>query len=206
MAEEKLQPSGVDVTTSDMAKLLKELDALRAEGDALRARISELEELADTDAMTPVYNRRAFLREAGRILAFAERHDVSTAMLFLDLDGFKHINDRFGHARGDALLEDIAALLLELVRETDLVGRLGGDEFAVMLAAASEEGAAAKAAVLEEAITGLCRAAAGDQLQSGVTIGVEMARVGDTPEELLKRADAAMYAGKAVRADRRAAG
>jgi diguanylate cyclase (GGDEF)-like protein len=193
-ASEALELSGV-------RKLVGELDELRAEAERLRARVRELEALADTDAMLPVYNKRAFLRESARVMAIAHRHKLSAALLFLDLDGFKAINDTHGHGVGDRILEAVAFCLLQQVRETDIVGRLGGDEFAVMLAASTAEGAQAKAATLQREIEALCISIQGEEVGVGVSMGVEIAGNHDTPETLLERADAAMYAQKEARRD-----
>src|SRR5690242_14568391 len=81
---------------------------------------------ADRAALTPLLNRRAFLRELHRIRTFSQRYGAPASLVYFDLDGFKSVNDRYGHAAGDAALQAVAERLLANVRESDLVGRMGG--------------------------------------------------------------------------------
>ena len=134
LAEEELSPAVRAV-----------LDGYRAEIERLNRRVAEIELLADRDALTPVLNRRAFMRELQRTIAFCERYEATASLVFFDLDGFKAVNDQYGHAAGDAALLWVAATLADHVRESDVVGRLGGDEFAVILAQAPREAASASA-------------------------------------------------------------
>src|SRR4051794_41410327 len=116
------------------AALARENAELRAELLALRARLAEAEGLADRDALTPLLNRRALMRELARTLAAVERYGRPASLVYFDLDGLKAINDRFGHAAGDAVLRAVAQRLIGHVRASDVAGRMGGDEFAVILA------------------------------------------------------------------------
>ena len=93
-------------------------------------------------------DRRAFVRELSRIMAFAERYDTESSLIYFDANGLKPINDTYGHPAGDATLMRIADVLVENVRESDVVGRLGGDEFAVILSQADALTASEKAASL----------------------------------------------------------
>lgn len=172
--------------------LIGELDALKREVGALRARLTEAEGLADRDALTPVLNRRAFVRELGRATTFSGRYGFAASLVYFDLDGFKALNDRLGHAAGDAALKAVAERLSANVRESDLVGRMGGDEFAVVLVQADQATAEAKAAVLAGAIED---AAVGLK----VSYGVRELSPGADPETLIAEADAAMFAAKRVR-------
>jgi len=187
------------LTEAELQSLLAELDDLREEVSQLKARLAEARGLADRDALTPLFNRRAFLRELQRAVAFARRYDAPTSLVFFDLDGFKQVNDRFGHAAGDAALQTVAERLAGNVRESDVVGRLGGDEFGVILIQADQAAAEAKARALAQAIEG-------EPLQVGdwaaplrVSYGVRQLTAGMTPETLLAEADAAMYAHKRAR-------
>ncbi len=177
-------------------RLIGEVDRLNAEANALQKRIAELESLADTDPLLPVFNRRAFARELKRAMAMARRHGLAGALVLIDLDDFKTINDTYGHPAGDAVLQAVARALKEHVRETDIVGRLGGDEFAVLLAAADEEGAAAKAASLEALIREQDFLLDGRPMRIGASVGVQPFGEEHSAEELIKRADAALYACK----------
>src|SRR5206468_11148756 len=92
-----------------------------------------LQHLADHDALTGLFNRRRFTEELEQTLKQSRRFAESGAVLFLDLDGFKFVNDSLGHAAGDELIIRVARLLAQSVRETDTLARVGGDEFAVLL-------------------------------------------------------------------------
>ncbi len=87
--------------------LIREVHQLRQDNKALRSNIRYMETLADRDVFLPVLNRRAFLRDVSRALALAERHDAPSSLIYLDLNGFKHINDRYGHGAGDAVLRQV---------------------------------------------------------------------------------------------------
>lgn len=176
--------------------LLSEIRRLHAESDRLRGRIQELEDLADTDAFLPIFNRRAFERELQREVALADRHRTPLSVVFIDLNGFKQVNDRFSHAAGDAVLRNVADILTHSVRDTDVVGRLGGDEFGVILHRSNYDDAALKAQRLAEAIAGQPIIFEGHHCQVGAAAGVCAWRKGESAEEILARADAAMYADK----------
>lgn len=133
-------------------RLAAEVDALAAQLEASRTRISDLEAHVDIDPLTDVLNRRGFERELKRSVAYVKRYGVSAALIFLDLDSFKPVNDRHGHAAGDAMLKAVAAAIAAEVRASDVVARIGGDEFAVLLWNVSSAEAAAKAVALERAV------------------------------------------------------
>ena len=136
---------------------------LRAQLAQALARIDELQASADTDFLLDIPNRRGFERELNRSIAYIKRYHASGALIVLDVDRLKPINDAFGHAAGDQVLKAIVAALLRHVRSSDVIGRLGGDEFALLLWNLSETDAHAKAASLEQAIDRLthsCFAAA----------------------------------------------
>src|SRR5687767_9429642 len=118
---------------ADAASLAVEVERLRTQLAAAQARIAELEAKADTDALLDIPNRRGFERELRRSLAYVRRYSASAALIYLDLDQFKPVNDRHGHAAGDRVLQAVAVALRRSVRESDVVARLGGDEFGVLL-------------------------------------------------------------------------
>ena len=101
-----------------------EIERLRAQVAVLTARAETAEALADHDVLTPALNRRGFMSVLSRSMAYCRRHEVEAALLYLDMDGFKGVNDGLGHAAGDAALMAVADLLLANVRESDAVGRL----------------------------------------------------------------------------------
>src|ERR1700676_5133759 len=128
---------------------------LKAQLARALARIDELQASADTDFLLDIPNRRGFERELHRSIAYIKRYHASGALIVLDVDRLKPVNDVFGHAAGDQVLKAIVATLLGQVRSSDVVGRLGGDEFALLLWNLSETDARAKAAALEQAVDGL---------------------------------------------------
>lgn len=186
-------------------RLAAEVDVLAAALKASRARIADLEARIDFDPLTNTLNRRGFERELKRSLAYVKRYDTSAALIYLDLDGFKPVNDRHGHAAGDSVLEAAAATLLRCVRASDVVGRIGGDEFAVLLWNVSGPAAAAKALALETAIFATPVSCGASTLVVGASAGIALLGALDTAAEVLARADAAMYARKSERTTRRAA-
>jgi diguanylate cyclase (GGDEF)-like protein len=180
-------------------RLAAEVERLAAELEASRTRIVELEARIDVDPLTETLNRRGFERELARSLAYVKRYGANAALVYLDLDGFKPVNDRHGHAAGDAVLKAIAATLTRHVRASDVVARIGGDEFVVLLWNVSEADAAAKAAALEAAVYATPVRSGASTLVVGASAGVAFIGPLDTPVEVLARADAAMYARKALR-------
>ena len=174
------------------------LDAMAAVGSDAFARLRLTEEMtyqAQHDQLTGLPNRGLLLDRVEQALRISRRHARHIALLYCDLDGFKQVNDRFGHPAGDAVLVDVAKRLTACVRETDTVARLGGDEFAILL----EDVASGEVdAACERIIEALRRGAdvAGHQLMLGASIGVAIEQTGDSAEALLVNADMAMYAAK----------
>ena len=181
---------------SELVRVAAERDAALAETERLKRRLAEVEQLADRDPLTPVLNRRAFLRELQRTAAFCARYDAPAALVYFDLDGFKAVNDRYGHAAGDAVLEAVAQGLLDNVRESDVVARLGGDEFAVLLAQAEPAAAAAKARALTVELEGQPVVFEGRAIAVRVSAGMRAYEPGLTPAQWIAEADAAMFVRK----------
>ena len=176
--------------------LMGEVDQMRRETERLRGRVRELESLADHDVLLPVLNRRAFLREVSKALALAERHNAPSTLVYMDLNGFKAINDAHGHAAGDEALRHVSQLLMAHVRETDAVGRLGGDEFGIVLTLTAQDGAEMKAAELSEIIENTPFIYKGEPLSVGAAWGSHPLQAGGQAEAAMAEADAAMYARK----------
>ncbi len=181
---------------SGLAQLLLEVDRLRQDLEARERRIAYLERLADEDPLTPILNRRAFVRELSRMMAYAERYGVTSSVLFFDVNGMKRINDTFGHAVGDDVLTSIANCLLKNVRSSDVVGRLGGDEFGVLLAQTDERTAANKASELSVAIQSGSAEMHNGALDVSVSYGVFTFDGKGEPSEVLDAADKKMYRQK----------
>jgi diguanylate cyclase (GGDEF)-like protein len=165
---------------------------------ALR-RVAELEAAADTDFLLDIPNRRGFERELERAIAYMKRYRASGALIVLDVDRLKPINDSFGHAAGDEVLKAIAATLTRQIRASDVVGRLGGDEFALLLWNLSETDAKAKAVIFEQAIDELSFVFRGQRVTAGASAGVALLGAQSDAARALEEADAAMYVRKAHR-------
>ena len=176
--------------------LMAEVDRMRGEVEEQRTRIAYLERLADQDSLTPVVNRRAFVRELSRFVSFGERYGTPSSVIYFDLNGLKGINDTYGHAAGDAALQRVAEILTEKVRESDFVGRLGGDEFGVLLAHADEAAATEKALQLVDAIENTTIDWNGTAIPLKVAFGAYTFKGGENANEALAEADKKMYAQK----------
>ena len=153
--------------------------------------------LAHHDMLTGLPNRAYLTERLNTILALARRHGTLVAIMFIDLDNFKTVNDSLGHHVGDALLKEVASRIKEVLREADMVSRLGGDEFLVILADfAAPEDAAKVADKLLQTISAPI-ALEGRQLCANASIGISVfPRDGDNADDLIRRADAAMYSAK----------
>src|SRR5580693_1248170 len=172
---------------------------LRTELAQARTRIDELQAHADTDFLLDILNRRGFEREFNRSIAYIKRYHASGALIVLDVDRLKPINDAFGHAAGDQVLKQVVAELLRQVRSSDVIGRLGGDEFALLLWHLSETDAHAKTAALEQAIDRLTFVFRGRSVTAGVSAGVALLGPHAEADKALEEADRAMYVRKAQR-------
>ncbi|MFQ5785717.1 MAG: GGDEF domain-containing protein [Alphaproteobacteria bacterium] len=176
--------------------LMEEVERLREELSLTRRRVEHLEQLADQDALAPIANRRAFVREMSRVMAYSERYGAPSSVLYFDFNGMKEINDTYGHAAGDAALLQVARTLLESVRESDIVGRLGGDEFGVILAQADHAAANEKAAALANEIAAAPLIWEDHEIPLTVACGTYCFKPGEDVSTALANADKAMYANK----------
>jgi diguanylate cyclase (GGDEF)-like protein len=182
--------------------ILSSDDELGNVGSAFNAMAAQLQETrndlhhqARHDSLTALPNRALFLERLDHAISRARRRGSSLAVLYLDLDGFKAVNDTFGHEAGDELLIRVAERLRHSTREEDTVARLGGDEFAILLEEADAEGAADAADRLGRAFEAPLSIQAGDMV-IGASIGVATRGSDQALEELLRQADTAMYAAK----------
>ena len=163
------------------------------------ARIDELQASADTDFLLEIPNRRGFERELNRVIAYIKRYHASGAVIVLDVDRLKPINDAFGHAAGDSVLKAIVAALARQIRASDVMGRLGGDEFGLLLWNLTETDAHAKAAALEQAVDRLSFVFHGRTVTTGASAGVAVLGAHSEAGRALEEADCAMYVRKAQR-------
>jgi len=190
--EEELTPRVRDA----LMRLMGEVDQLRRDMSQIQERLRKSEQLADRDPLIPVLNRRAFVRELSRIVAYARRYDEPAGLVYFDLDNFKSVNDAHGHAAGDAVLHHLADLILANVRETDILGRLGGDELGLILARADEDTAKTKAAQLADLVRNRPLAYGDTKISLSISVGAVSFTGEDGPDEALARADRAMYEAK----------
>lgn len=186
------------------SSLAAEIQQLREQLKTSEARIEALEKSAHEDALTGLLNRRGFERAFAQAIAYLKRYGGSAALLYLDLDRFKPINDKHGHAVGDVVLQEIARLMMGSVRASDLAARLGGDELALVLWNLDAAQMAAKMRALEALVESASFEVQGAKLDVGVSIGGVMLAPDDTLTAALQRADAAMYARKKERRAARA--
>ncbi len=181
----------VDELATSRARLEEEVHRRRRMERALR-------QLADVDALTGLYNRRAFLERARQIAELARRYGFSLAMLLLDVDHFKQINDRAGHAVGDEVLHRLGQVVRRSLRRTDIAARFGGDEFVVLLPYTDLEGAREAAERIRQQVHVLDR-----PVRFTVSIGAAaVAGAEALIENLLTRADRALYRAKEEGRDR----
>jgi len=199
---ETAQPLGssamADVISADPKSLLDEIGRLRAEVSRLHAQVEDLDRLAHYDALVPLLNRRGFVRQLEKLIDRTNRYGDGGAMLFIDVDGLKMVNDSFGHHAGDAALVHVAKLLGGGVRQSDCVARFGGDEFAILLERTDPDQAADTAARLVDLIAGTEFGHDGHAIPLSAAIGIAMIEPGDMAEQVLIRADRAMYEEKAA--------
>ena len=188
-----------DLLATPAGRLLAEVEQLRRDLREANRKIAELEARADVDPLLDILNQRGFERELARSLAYVRRYGTGAALLFIDLDGFKGVNDQHGHAAGDALLKAVAAALSKNVRASDVVARLGGDEFGVLLWNLDAARAGAKAAEMESLIAAVRAEHGGAALCVGASAGAVALDPDVTAAAIIDAADKAMYARKRAR-------
>jgi diguanylate cyclase (GGDEF)-like protein len=184
---------------------LREIDKLRAANIQLRRELAELKEreaetkkLADRDGLTGLFNRRRMLELLEAAIGDAIKLDLHVGLLFIDLNGFKAINDNYGHAAGDKILTTVATRILARVRAGDICCRYGGDEFVVVLPGVPDPSPVSRVADAIRERVSLPYWIGEDQLQVTASIGESMyPHHGENAAKLLHRADEAMYRLKA---------
>jgi diguanylate cyclase (GGDEF)-like protein len=172
--------------------LTARVDALTGELDEARRRVAELETAADEDTLLPVLNRRGFMRELSRAIAFLERYETPAALICVDVDDLGALKEAYGHTAGDEILRDVATRVKGDVRASDIVGRLGGGTIGVILWAASHVDAARKASAMAEAIASKPFSVGGLRISVAVSVGSAELLREDSSETALKRAGSAM--------------
>jgi diguanylate cyclase (GGDEF)-like protein len=181
---------------SDLRRRNAELQRTIEKLDFTRSRLSEEEETSRTDMLTGLFNRRAFDLELAAFIARASGSGSPLALLVMDLDEFKAINDTLGHLAGDSVLCDAGKILRQGVRQSDLPCRFGGDEFVVVLAGLDEAAARERGEKLRAAISTMPHAGNERGLRVTATMGGTLYREGESAEAFLDRADQALNTAK----------
>ncbi|VAV96036.1 COG2199: FOG: GGDEF domain [hydrothermal vent metagenome] len=176
--------------------LMSEVDSMRKDLELAHRKISDLEKLADQDSLLAISNRRAFVREMTRMISYSQRYGINSSLVYLDLNDLKIINDTYGHKAGDAALSHLASIIVQNLRDSDIIGRLGGDEFGIILPKASEKAAKIKAQSLIETITKNPMDWKGKKIILKVAYGVHPLMGTESADQALDQADQNMYAHK----------
>ena len=170
--------------------------------DELRVRNAELELVSRTDPLTGLWNRRHTLEQLEAVASLSRRHDSAFAVLMIDVDHFKHVNDSAGHTAGDAVLVELAVRIRESVRIEDVVARWGGEEFLVVLPSTEIDGAWALGDRIRKAIAAVPVHFTDGSIAVTVSVGCASSAASETADEVVSRADDALYAAKAGGRDR----
>ncbi|MBO9697090.1 MAG: GGDEF domain-containing protein [Sphingopyxis sp.] len=186
----------VDSIEDQLREIRRERDALRRENRVLKIAVAELERVSERDTLTPLFNRRYFLTAIHHRLARFERHAERAAVVFIDVNQLKYINDNFGHAAGDFALMEIAKRLAGAIRATDVAARIGGDEFGLILDQSSEDGARTQVERLCGVLTAAPADYDGHEIALSACFGVAMLQTGMTESDILAAADRDMYRSK----------
>ncbi len=200
-ADKKLESHALSAINHARRKAME--SAISAERRILRQknRIAYLERLAITDELTGLLNRRGFQGELARILSTARRYNENGVLIYVDMDGFKPVNDTYGHLAGDQVLKKVACILRENIRETDYAGRLGGDEFAVLLTRIKWQDGLTLAEEIDRRMNSSFTTWQGHRIALSASLGFLPYGPNDTEHDLLLKADDAMYKTKRLRAD-----
>lgn len=186
----------VDSIEDQLREIRRERDALRRENRVLKIAVAELERVSERDTLTPLFNRRYFLTAIHHRMARFERHAERAAVVFIDVNQLKYINDNFGHAAGDFALMEIAKRLAGSIRATDVAARIGGDEFGLILDQSSEDGARAQVDRLCAVLTAAPAEYDGHAIALSACFGIAMLQTGMTESDILAAADRDMYRSK----------
>lgn len=188
----------INYATFLSALLLVVNDELRVIWSRMRQTMAELREMAEKDALTGLLNPRTYYDVTNRMIWLAHRTSSPYALLFIDLDHFKLINDCFGHETGDTVLATVARTLHGHIRQSDVLGRIGGEEFSVFLPDTTPEGAKLLAEKLRAAVEAIDHSSVGTELlKTSASIGIALKQPADqTIADIQRRADRAMYQAK----------
>jgi diguanylate cyclase (GGDEF)-like protein len=177
------------------------LDKLTEQNTELTKLNATLNELANTDGLTNLYNHRYFQEVLVQEIHRASRHDRKFSLLFLDIDNFKKYNDTYGHIHGDNILKRVAEIITTSTRKSDITARYGGEEFVVFLPETSEEGAIAYAENIRKAIEYTVFESIDNKPSGSITVSIGISVYpddGKKPSQLIEIADIALYEAKAA--------
>ncbi len=174
-------------------------EALLAEIIRLRAYVKQLEQAADADVLAPVYNRRAFLRELVKAQSIYQRYAIPMSLILLNLDGFRKINERYGHVMGDDLIVRVGDSLQRSIRDCDMAARLGSDDFAVLLFKCDLADAREKARKLADNLSGITIDMPSNSFSVSTSYGLTRVVSGMTPERIMSRAHEQMTKHKRLK-------
>lgn len=165
-----------------------------------RLRRSQLrfKQLSHLDGLTATFNRQHFMTEVERTLRLLEKRAAAACLVFIDLDHFKQVNDQYGHAMGDRVLQTFAQQARQITRDADIVARWGGEEFLILMPDTSADGAMLLVQRLREAVSGVCVSEVAPELRITFSAGITAYRVGETTDEAVHRADEALYEAKSA--------
>lgn len=179
-----------------ISALFEKMDDMQLDMNNAKAQLEEMQSLVDVDCLAPIPNRRAFMRRLQWVVSMQERYNDPSSIVYFDLSRFKHINDTYGHAAGDAAIRHVADILNGFKRDSDFMARLGGDEFAIILYYADEDVAQRRAEQIADKIRHTPFLFNGQTIHVGTSYGYHAIRKGDTAEVALHEADQSMYRNK----------
>ncbi len=188
--------SVVALNDGEEARLRSEIAKLKRENRALSIALAEMERVAERDMLTPLFNRRYFLSALHQRIARVDRHGDRVVLIYVDVDGLKAINDRFGHAAGDFALIEMANRLSSAMRDCDVLARIGGDEFGILLDQCGLSEARSKLRRLSATVSDEEVQFDGHRFTLSATFGMSMITAGASAEELIGHADQDMYRAK----------
>ena len=193
----KLIKSGsVEPAAESPSPLEVEVQRLRRENRALVIALEEMERIAQRDVLTSLFNRRYFMTALQQRIARVQRYGEDVALIYVDVNGLKAINDRYGHHAGDRVLIEIGRRLLAAMRESDVVARIGGDEFALLIDHVDAAAAQTKITQLHRAISATTVQHRGEDIALSAAFGMSMIGPDHHADDLLTRADEDMYRAK----------
>jgi len=196
LGEIALSPTAASAASGEVPALVQLLGRELAGPIRIAALVEQSERLATIDALTGLMNRRAFLRGASIELSRSSRYDLPLSALLVDIDHFKQVNDKHGHAMGDRALVEVSNAVTKTLRSPDVTCRWGGEELVVLLPNTNLEGAVVVAERLRERIAALELTSATGELRLTASLGVAQLRGAESFDGLIERADLAMYEAK----------